>query len=263
MYSWLTRTKEPRVRRAVEVGWLVDAKAAGFIYGAPRALGRDHPRPAHPKAVDPKAVDRCPAIADHEARLFEIACPVDLHLRLARGAAGEFQLVNAAGAGGTLSGKALRSLVSLMAPERWRDPRRPVIQVLAPWRFVADQPVYMTQMPPFGHYRSSAWPGLLIGGRFPIHIWPRSLQWAFEWWDASKDLVLKLGEPWFYLRFETQDPARPVRLVEAEMTPQLRAHCNGLDGVTSYVSQTLRLFETAAARRPRTLVKKRRSRLAG
>ena len=62
---------------------------------------------------------------------------------------------------------------------------------------------------------------MLIGGRLPIHIWPRQMMWAFEWFEPSKPLTLRRGEPWFYVRFETFDPTRPVRLFEAEMTPEL------------------------------------------
>ena len=94
----------------------------------------------------------------------------------------------------------------------------------------------------------------MIGGRFPTHIWPRILMWAFEWHDTTQDLVLRRGEPWFYIRFETMDPSRQVRLVEAEMTPELRAYCNGMDGVVNYVNRTFSLFQTAERRRPPKLL---------
>ena len=29
-----------------------------------------------------------------------------------------------------------------------------------------------------------------MGGRFPVHIWPRPLSWGFEWHDVTKPLVL-------------------------------------------------------------------------
>jgi hypothetical protein len=94
----------------------------------------------------------------------------------------------------------------------------------------------------------------MIGGRFPIHIWPRALMWAFEWYDAKQDLVLRRGEPWFYVRFESQDPSRPVRLVEAEMTPQLKEFLKGVTSVTNYMNRTFSLFATARARRPKRLL---------
>jgi len=150
-------------------------------------------------------------------------------------------------------------MLSLVSPNEWRHPNRPVLQIMTPYLFVADEVVYMTQLPPFCHFRATPWPGLLIGGRFPIHIWPRALMWAFEWHEPSKDLVVRRGEPWFYLRFETEDPSRPVRLVEAQMTPELQEYSSGALAVTNYVNRTFSLFNTARERRPeRLLVPKER-----
>ena len=115
----------------------------------------------------------------------------------------------------------------------------------------------MTQMPPITQYNMNAWPGVMIGGRLPIHIWPRQMMWAFEWFEPSKPLVLKRGDPWFYVRFETDDPSRPVRLFEAEMTPELRSYREGLSGVANYMNRTYSLFKTAESRRPKQLLKRK------
>ncbi|MCG8356071.1 MAG: hypothetical protein MI920_10895 [Kiloniellales bacterium] len=264
MFSWFGGARKARTEpaasdgeakaqgRVVEIGWILEADKATFVYDPPRPVSKKGKLPENVKAVG-----YCPAIIDHEKRLFEVPCPVDLHLRLGKTEQGQPTLINVAGKRSPVAAKVLKSMVHLMGQDRWRDPRRPVLQVSAPWRFLADEPAWMTQMPPFNHYRDPAWPGLQIGGRFPVHIWPRSLMWAFEWWDASKDLVLRRGEPWFYVRFETQDPSRPVRLVEAEMTEDLREYCNGLDSITNYVNQTYQLFTVAEERRPPKLLKKK------
>ena len=238
--------------RVTEVGWLISADKATFLYDGPRPAGKKVPLPENVKAVG-----YCPAIVDHEARLFEVPCPVDLHLRFGTDKDNKPTLINAAGKKSTVARSALQSMVHLMAQDRWRDPKRPVVQIAAPWRFITDDPVWMTQFPPFNHYRDPPLPGLMIGGRFPIHLWPRSLMWAFEWWDVRKELILKRGEPWFYVRFETQDPSRPVRLVEAEMTPELGEFCKGLDSITNYANQTYQFFNVAEQRRPKTLLKKK------
>ena len=238
--------------RVVEIGWLLEAQKATFVYDAPRPVSRKTPLPPNVKAVG-----FCPAVVEHEARLFEVPCPVDMHLRMGQDKNGQPTLVNVLGKQSPVSGKVMNSMVHLMGQDRWRDPKRPLLQVTAPWRFLADEPVWMSQLPPFNHYRDPILPGLMIGGRLPIHIWPRSMMWAFDWHDPSKDLILKRGEPWFYVRFETTDPSKPVRLVEAEMTPELREYCNGLDSVTNYVNQTYQLFATAEKRRPKVLLKKK------
>ena len=238
--------------RVAEVGWLIDGNTPSLLWEAPRPLsGRARP-PEHPKAVN-----HCPAVIDGEARTYEVVAPVDMHLRLARNEKGEASIVNVAGKEASVASGKLNQMVTMMAQSRWRDPGRPVLQITAPYRFVADEPCWLNQLPPYYHYRAPLWPGVMIGGRFPIHNWPRSLMWAFEWWDPARDLIVRRGDPWFYLRFETEDPARPLRLVEAEMTAELRQFCRGLDGITNYVNQTFPLMELAAERRPAKLLKRR------
>jgi len=265
LFGWLKRdraeapTEEerfaPPLPRVCEVGWLVDAESAGFIYAAPRPLARARDADASISDPSPKGVNVCPAVIDVEAKTFVVTCPVDLNLTLRRDSSGQLRLVDAAPRGtATINRQHLDKMVTLLAPNRWRAPNRPVVQVSAPYRFIADEPVWMNQLPPYGHYRDPAWPGLMITGRFPIDVWPRSLLWAFEWQDPSKGLAIRRGEPWFYVRFETIDPSRPVRLVEAAMTPELREYCKGLDGVTNYVSRTFSLFAEARERRPETLL---------
>jgi hypothetical protein len=126
--------------------------------------------------------------------------------------------------------------------------------MLTSYIFVSDDPVFVNQYPPFLHYSAAGRPGVQINGRFPIDIWPRSLQWAFEWHDLSKDLILKRGEPLFYVHFEGPDPAAPVRMIEAKKTPELMTFIDSITGVTEWVTQTYSLFENARERRPKRLL---------
>jgi hypothetical protein len=236
--------------RTVEVGWMIDTQQAAFVWQPPQKLARDNPPNLHAKSVR-----NCPAVLDHEARIFEVACPFDLHIRFQFDEkTKEPRLNNAAGDQSTIRSKHLGQLLALMGRKEWRHPDRPILQIRTPYLFLADETAYMTQLPPFAHYRDKPWPGLMIGGRLPIHIWPRPIMWAFEWMDPSQDLILKRGEPWFYVRFETEDPSRPVRLIEAEMTPQLREYVSGLTGVSNYVNRTFSLFAVARERRPTSLL---------
>ncbi len=50
------------------------------------------------------------------------------------------------------------------------------------------------------------------------------------------------------------DPSRPQRIIEAEMTVELREFCTGLDGVTNYVNQIFSVMDVAADRRPANLL---------
>jgi len=193
-------------------------------------------------------------VLDHENRIFEVPCPIDVTLKFVIDDKKQPALVNAAGDQSAIRSRTLNQMVALIAQKEWRHPKRPIVQFMTPYLFLSDETVYMTQMPPFAHYRSPALPGVLIGGRLPIHIWPRPMMWAFEWYEPEKELTLRRGEPWFYCRFETEDPSRPVRLIEAEVTPQLREYIAGASAVTNYVNRTFSLFNTARERRPAKLL---------
>lgn len=252
MLSFLKR--RPAVSStAVDVGWLIDPEwEASFIWAAPRPYPRPEARTTHAKGVS-----RCPAVNDHEARLIEVTCPIDLHLRMGKDHKGEHLLIATDGDQSSIRPQYLNKLLMLTPRSEWRHPERPMLQVMTPYVFVADAPVWLTMLPPFYDFPSVPVPGLTLGGRFPIHIWPRKLAWAFEWYDTDKSLVINRGDSWFYLNFETCDPAKRARLIEAEMTSELREYTNGIRSVTYYVRNTWSLFETARQRRPRSLLRPR------
>lgn len=248
--NWLRREKLGK-KGVVLVGWLLQTDHARFIWDAPtsRAARRSHPLPEHSKAVS-----YCPAVIDHESRVFEVPCPFDLRLRVGVKENGEATLSDCDGQKSGMLPRALANIIVGSSRNQWRHPERPIFQIRTPYTFLSDEQIYVTQMPPFMHYQTPSWPGLMIGGRMPAHIWPRPLSWAFEWYDIEKELVLKRGQPWFSVRFETLDPARHVRLVEAKLTPELKEYLNGVKGVVDYVNGTFSLFNTALKRRPRRLL---------
>jgi len=188
---------------------------------------------------------------DHESRLIEVLCPIDARIRFQRDAQGYPSLVNALGDSSPIRSKHLGQMVTLVNEREWRHPTRPILQIVTPYFFLADEPVWLTQLPPLHVYHPDPWPGILIGGRYPIDVWPRTLIWAFEWHDPTKVLALKRGDPWFIVRFETMDPGRRTRLVKAKLTPALDAYLRELEGVTNYVRGTFGLFEAARNRRPK------------
>lgn len=200
----------------------------------------------------------CPAAIDFDARHFVVSSPIDVRVRVKLEQGKPPALENVDGLKSTVRSKALGQMLNVISRAEWRHPDRPILQLITPYVFLSDDAVYLNQLPPFLHFIQPAWPGTMISGRFPIHVWPRHLMWAFEWHDISQDLVLTRGQPLFYVRFEAQDPKRPVRLIEAELTPALEHYIEAIGGVTNYVNRTFSLFERAARRRPKTLLQRRR-----
>ena len=233
----------------VTVGWLLNEERGGVIYSAPTRV-----RSAEINKRHAKSAARCPAIIGLESRYFEVPCPFDLHLAFVRDQDGKPALRNLLGHQSPVRSKKLASLLHVTNEAEWRYADRPTLQMSLPYVFIADEPVYLSQVAPFTHYRADPWPGTLFGGRFPIDVWPRPLMWAFEWHDIKKELRLSRGEPLFYCQFETLPQDRPVQLVEAAHTPELDAYLEHISGAVSFVNQTFSLFKTAEERRPKTLV---------
>jgi hypothetical protein len=238
---------EPGESRAYTVGWLLNTDNASVIWDTPKPVRMES------QSTDPRSVGQCPSVLDFDRRHFVVNSPIDVHLRLKLTAAG-MDITNVLADKSPIRSDALQRWIVFQPRHEWRDPQRPVLQMLTAYVFVSDDPVYINQYPPILHYVGEKRPGIQIGGRFPIDIWPRALMWAFEWHDTTKDLVLRRGEPLFYLRFEGPDPAAPVRLVEAKKTPELESYMASITGVSEIVGQTYSLFKTARERRPARLL---------
>jgi hypothetical protein len=244
------RTEQSGAARTVTVGWIVRATQTSVLFAPPQLFSRNDP-----KAESSKSVQYCPAAVDFDRRHFVVPVPIDVELHFVRQANGQMSLQDANGDQSGISPNGLQELLKLHPQKEWRHPERPLIQFLSPYIFVADDPCFIVQTAPYLHYFPEQRPGVQMGGRFPIHIWPRPVSWGFEWHDISRPLKLKRGEPWFYVRFETENPSARVRLVEQEQTPELEKYITDISDVSKFVSRTYSLFSEAQRLRPATLVR--------
>ena len=233
----------------VTVGWFRADDKHAVLYDPPTRLASRETARTHAKSAA-----RCPAVIQMESRYFAIPCPFDLNLGFTRDAKGKPVFINRAGAASSIRNNKLNELLVMVNEVEWRYPDRPTIQLVLPYVFVADEPVYMTQLGAFAHYRKDPLPGTIFGGRFPINIWPRPIMWAFEWHETAKDIILRRGEPLFYCQFEVDHPERAVQLVEVEKTAELTGYLNNITGAVNYVNQTFGLFKAAEEMRPKKLV---------
>ncbi|NBC33627.1 MAG: hypothetical protein GVY13_13210 [Alphaproteobacteria bacterium] len=234
------------------VGWLLADKGAGVLFEPPRRLKSGAVQRRHAKSAA-----SCPSMYSLESRLFEVLCPFDMTLEYTTTDFGDPAVKDALGPMSAVRPAVIEDLIIVSPETEWRHPERPILQIRLPYVFVSDDPVYLCQMPPFQHYQAEPWPGVGLIGRYPINIWPRTLSWAFEWHDIDKPLVLRRGDPLFYVLFETSPQNRSIQLVEAEPTADLMDYLHQIAGVVNYVNQTFSLFKAAEARRPPRLVKPR------
>ncbi len=233
----------------VMVGWFLTEQKGSILYDPPERLMFRQMNRAHAKSAA-----RCPAVIQMESRYFVVRCPFDLHIGLGKDDKGKPVLINRAGVASPVRGSKLGQVLTLVNEPEWRYPDRPTVQLSLPYCFIADEPVYITQLGTFAHYRRDPLPGTIFGGRFPVSVWPRPLMWAFEWHEPEKDIILRRGEPLFYVQFEAEGPERPVQLVEAARTPELMDYMDKIGGVVNYVNQTFGLFKAAEAVRPPKLL---------
>jgi hypothetical protein len=239
---------DPSRNRTYTVGWLLQKDKTSMIWDSPKPMRSDAP-----KNTIAKSVMQCPAALDFDRRFFVINSPIDVHMRIDLKSGG-LNVQNMLAERSPIRSSALQQMIVFQPQQEWKLPNRPVLQMLTSYVFVSDDPLYINQYPPMLHYLGDTRPGVQISGRFPIDIWPRPLSWAFEWHDLSKDLILKRGEPLFYVQFEGPNPSAAVRLIEAKKTPELETYIDSITGVTEYVSQTYQLFKTARERRPARLL---------
>lgn len=233
----------------VTVGWFRSNDKNAVLYDPPQRLQSRDMSKTHAKSAS-----RCPAVIQMESRYFVFPCPFDLHLGFARSKEGKPAFVNRAGNASSIRTSKLNEVLVMVNEAEWRYPDRPTIQLVLPYTFIADEPVYVTQLGAFAHFRRDPLPGTIFGGRFPVNLWPRPLMWAFEWHEPERDIILKRGEPLFYCQFEANGPDRPVQLVEVERTPELEKYVEAIGGAVNYVNQTFSLFKAAEALRPERLV---------
>ena len=220
-----------------KIGWLIeDGRPGNFIYKSPRPVVTDRTKP-----LSHMAVQACPAVNQFESRYFEVTMPFDLRLRCEKNN-NEFEIYSVP-QGTRIDDELIKANLNLMPKDSWRNIERPVIQIECPYAFIADDNIYLTQLPPFLNFNHSYWPGTLISGRFNITNWPRTLSWAFEWFDITKDLILKRNHPWFYVFFESENPEDSFKLVEAEYTDELRKFKSSMLHTPRFVANTFSLFK--------------------
>lgn len=248
------------VPKAVTVGWLLCEDISSVVFFPPERLVW----PDIPKGARAGDIARCPGIRELTSLLWVVRSPFTFRIRVARFEPEKTFTYRCEPCEGenALSERVLSRLLPAMPFSTWETPERPLLQLRLPYVFLADHSVYIEQLAPFMSDVSARFPGTVYGGRFPIDVWPRRLNFAFHWVDLTREIHIRRGDPLFYLRFQPRLRDQKVRLVEAERTPEVRQFMEAVKDVTAYTDKTFSLFERAAQMRPPRLVKARRTYVA-
>ena len=88
------------------------------------------------------------------------------------------------------------------------------------YMFYSDKSVMLEVVPPVWHKNKFQNNVNIIGATFDISKWYRPLEFAFEIIDDTQPIVIKRGDPLYYVRFSTVDK---VKLVKQETTKKIEA----------------------------------------
>ena len=202
----------------MKIGWFFADEISSVVYFPPERL-----RTVDMNRTHAKSASRGPAVIGLESRYMMVRCPFEMHLGFIRDDKGKPALKNLMGSKSPVRSSKLNQLLSVTSESEWRFADRLTVQLKLPYMFISDEPVYLSQVPPFLDYQGSEpIPGTLFGGRFPIDVWPWTLMWAFEGHNIKKPIRLKRGQPLFYCQFELDNPERQFQVFEAEGTPELQ-----------------------------------------
>lgn len=237
------------------VGWLFTQDQSSVVYFPPKRL--DWPG----KLAGSGGAGDCPAIADLARQYYVIDSPFSIGLRCTRLVPGQSFLYDVVPVPGhkTLGLKTLQKVLQVVPPAIWESPERPTLQLMLPYLFVSDESVYVEQTPPFLSPQAVSRPLLLYPGRFPIDVWPRQLNFSFQWTDPGQDILIERGQPLFYVRFLPEQRDRKLRLIEAERTRELESFLHSVRDVTSVVDRSFGLLARAAELRPPKLLVAKKS----
>ena len=124
--------------------------------------------------------------------------------------------------------------------------------------FITDKPCNITILPPFNNkeyvnYDSNT---RVVSGLFNIYDWQRPLSYAIEWFDTSKDLIIKTGQPLFYIMFNSEklDDNFELKYMETKKLYDLIDKC--IIARSSFKSKTRRLLHKNRGERDPNMVSK-------
>lgn len=230
------------------IGWCHTSPDSSVIFEPPSRF-----LPAKDTSRDGKSHFSCPAVRAISEGYFVIKSPFSLQLRFRK--VGEEIHVVPIFPFTSLSERLLRDLLVLEPVDTWRSLRFPILQLPSPYLFLADTPMYIEQVHPFLS-ESSCFNWRLIPGKFDIYAWQRPLNWAVEWDIDGGDLVIRTGEPLYFVRFCREDNAvlKAPDLVHMKYTEDVAERVRMAAGVTGFRRGLNGVMKKAATTRGKPLV---------
>lgn len=196
---------------------------------------------------------QCPAYQKFARNLFVVRSPFDLHLKCELSEDGCELSV---GEDSSIRPEQLAAFIKVHPKSEWREADKPLLQLMLNYYFLSDSDVDMQYLSPLATtFFQPALPGLVLQGRWNIRHWLRPVNFVFEWWHPSTDLVIKRGQPILNVMFLPKDLDAKISLVEAEETDEVIEMAKRVQNINSYIRNVFSVLPSIIKRRPRRLVK--------
>lgn len=201
----------------------------------------------------------CPAYQKFSRNLFVIRCPFDLHLKCQVSDEGCELTV---GEESSIKPEKLAGFIKVHPKNEWREADKPLLQLMLNYYFLSDDDLEIQYLSPLTTtFFEPALPGLVLQGRWNIKAWIRPVNFVFEWWHTSSDLIIERGQPILNVMFLSKDLDAKTVLVEAEETAEVIAMARRVQNINSYMKNVFSVLPSIVNRRPKRLVKPCKSKL--
>jgi hypothetical protein len=222
----------------LKIGWLLTAHEGGIAYDPPSRFVVEKDA-----SLLARGVLSCPAVRSYYDGVFQILAPFSLRLRCVK-EAGSLCLKQIYPFTSLTESK-FREFVTVEPPDTWRNSHTVMLQLPSPYLFFSDEHATIEQFQP-SLTTVSAMNWRVIPGKFDIYSWQRPLNWGIEWDTNLGDLVIRAGEPLYFIKFQDSLTGKnSANLVECRMTPALEERMKLSRGITAIRKGAVPLMKAA------------------
>jgi len=225
-----------------KIGWCLCADDARIAFDPPA-------RYIPPKDASGKGLGflSCPAVRSYFDGIFFVSAPFSIRLRYVK--EDGFISIKPVYPFTSISEAKFPEFVTIEPRETWRNSHTVALQFSSPYLFFADSHATIEQFHP-SLVPTSAMNWRVIPGKFDIYSWQRPLNWAIEWDTNLGDLVIRPGEPLYFIKFlDLQNGDGTVELVECEMTQAIQERLRLSRGITGIRKGLVPLMKKAGEAR--------------
>jgi hypothetical protein len=167
---------------------------------------------------------KCPAFQDYYKNCFLLRAPIDLTINISNQPDGnKFASID------KYTQEFFDNNIKIRYEEGYKHP---ILHISFFYVFYADKPLMVEQLSPSMHKTELQNNINLISGTYDISKWIRPVEFAFEVIDDTKPIVIKRGDPMYYVRFLTTDK---ISLTKEESSEELNKVVNSCTRLKDYV----------------------------